>query len=245
MNNLKGRIKLLKRKIRSKTIIFPPSFYRHLPSRIKPVPIDFHNILYPLFHEKPNLFFIQIGSYDGVSGDPLYGYINRYRNSRGILVEPIEAHFKKLLNSYKNHKTVIFENVAISDSEGIQSFYSLDYKLLGEWYGRLGSLSPNSVLNRKWSIPNIEDYLVEQKVNCITFKTLLKKHDIKEFDLLHIDTEGHDYKIIKTIPFEEFKPKIILYEHKHLGDSKEKCISFLENKGYSIISFKHDTLAYL
>ncbi len=246
---LSRKFKLLKAKIRSKSVVFRPLFYHHLPQRLKPVHTEFHKILYPFFKKTKNLFFIQIGSYDGVSGDPLYGYINKYSKSQGILVEPVPAHFRKLCDNYKNHENLFFENVAISDSEGKKSFYSLDNNIgidsyRREWLGRLGSLSTESILNREWMIPNIEDHLNVTEVNCITLKVLLKKYNINKFDLLHIDTEGHDYKIIKTIPFEEFKPKIILYEHKHLGTSKEECISYLENLGYSIVSCGHDTLAY-
>ena len=250
MKKIFKNTKLLKGKIRSKTIYLNPILYKMLPSRFHPLEIKFHNILFPFFKKNPQLFFIQIGSYDGILGDPLYGYVNRYQKSKGILIEPIKENFKKLKNNYRNRKNLFFEQVAISDSEGVQTFYSLDNNVIAnsyrnEWGKRLGSLSATSILNRNWKTTDIENHIVKRNINCITFEILLKKYNIKKVDLIHIDTEGFDYKIIKTIPFNKIFPKVIIYEHKHLDESEPHCIKYLKKLGYNLIIGKHDTLAFV
>ena len=80
-------------------------------------------------------------------------------------------------------------------------------------------------------------------MNCITFNDLIKKYKVKKIDLLHIDTEGYDYEILKTLDF-KIKPNMILFEHKNLGKNKRKAWKLLRNKGYKLFKVAGDTLAY-
>ncbi len=61
----------------------------------------------------------------------------------------------------------------------------------------------------------------------------MKKYAIRNLNLLHIDTEGYDYEILKMIPFAEFDIDVIMFEHKHLSDSEyKKAIDLLHRNGY-------------
>ena len=115
------------------------------------------------------------------------------------------------------------------------------------WYDELGSFREEVVLKHKRSIPDIEDRLVVEKVNCVTLLALMRKHGVRYVDLLQMDLEGYDAHIIKSIDFGVFKPEMIRYENKHLIPSEnEACVCLLKHNGYAIM--KHDegnTLAYL
>ncbi len=195
-----------------------------------------------------NFFFLQIGSNDGKTGDPIYKYVKRY-HWKGVLVEPVPYIFNKLRDNYKNSKGLIFENVAIAHRNGYRIFYRIKKNSEPNnpyWYDQLGSFNKRVVLKHRDRIPNFDTYLSKEKIKCISFKKLLLKHKIKKIDLLHIDTEGYDYEIIKLIPFDHLKPAMILYEHTHLSplDTK-KCLALLKKLNYSIIPMRKDTLAYL
>lgn len=199
------------------------------------------------YAKKSNFFFIQIGSNDGMKGDLIYRYVIKY-NWRGILVEPIKYIFDKLVKNYENQRSLIFENVAISDKDEFRTFYRLKENNDGlpSWYDEIGSFFSDVVLSHRYGIPNINDYLITEKVKCYSFNTLIKKNMVKKIDLLHIDAEGYDYEIIKMVDFSKIIPRMILYEHTHLNDDdKEKCIDFLKSKKYSLVINKHsNTLAY-
>jgi hypothetical protein len=61
-----------------------------------------------------------------------------------------------------------------------------------------------------------------------------------------IDTEGYDFDIIKTIPFELIKPGFIVYEHSHFDETiKNECADFLVKLGYSLTKTESDTIAEL
>jgi hypothetical protein len=48
-----------------------------------------------------------------------------------------------------------------------------------------------------------------------TIDDIIKEFNITEIDLLHTDTEGHDYNILMNYSF-VIKPRQILFEYKHM-----------------------------
>ena len=193
-----------------------------------------------------DFFFIQIGSNNGVSGDPIHPFIVNYR-WRGILIEPVRYLYEKLLATYQNQKGLFFENVAIDREQGVKNLYRI--KGTGAdhiaWYEKLGSFNKDHLMKHRRKIPDFDERLIEEKVACTTLKALLAKHKVTCIDLLHIDAEGYDYEILKTVPFHEIKPAMILYENKHLNpDDKLACRKLLKSHGYTLIKGR-DTFAYL
>jgi len=193
-----------------------------------------------------DFFFIQLGAYASGNDDPIKECILKYKWS-GILVEPVRYLFDRLIDSYKQADGLSFENIAISHEAGPRDFYRLkeNQDNLPPWSEELGSFFKDIVLKHRKYIPDIDKYLICEKVNCITLRDLLGKHDVKKIDLLQIDTEGYDYEIIKMIDFAFLKPGIIWYEHKHLKENDIKeCETLLKNSGYHMLKDQKDTFAY-
>ena len=72
---------------------------------------------------------------------------------------------------------------------------------------------------------------------------LFLKHSITSIGLLHIDTEGYDWKILSQLNLNNYKPSLILYEQKHLSEvERRESIEFLIND-YFIFDFGSDYLA--
>ena len=46
--------------------------------------------------------------------------------------------------------------------------------------------------------------------------SLFKKHNIKDIDVLTVDTEGNDLAVLQGLNFEEYRPKIIIVEYAPL-----------------------------
>lgn len=92
----------------------------YFPQKIENIDLIFEH----LSHDQDNVSFLQIGSNDGISGDPLNKFINNY-NWKGILVEPIPFLFEKLKRNYFHKKSnLIFYNIAISaEAEGEKDFF--------------------------------------------------------------------------------------------------------------------------
>jgi FkbM family methyltransferase len=223
------------------------SIMYHLGDRLwlpKQKPID--EILESYSHLKKNVFFIQIGSNDGVSGDSINKYVNQY-NWQGLLVEPVSYLFKKLKRNYSSHQSrLVFENSAVSSEDGEAIFYRLktdNDPNLPSWYSELGTFNKEIILKHKNDISGFDDLLIEEKIKTISFNTLLQKHNIENVDLIQIDTEGYDFEIIKLINFKNLKLDIIIFEHRHLNKSDHKqSIKILNMNGFKLFADNGDTI---
>jgi FkbM family methyltransferase len=199
--------------------------------------------------ENKDFFFIQVGSCDGESADPIYQFVTKF-HWRGILVEPVRYLFDKLLFTYEGQSSLFFENIAISSEAGPKKIYRITSTTktgFVPWYERCSSFYKEHLLSR---IDVIRSYfpaaeIIEEQVSCRPFDYLIDKYNVRKIDLLHIDAEGYDYEIIKMVAFDRIRPSMIYYESEHLRpEDKVSCEKMLVTNGYRLIRAK-DTFAYL
>lgn len=181
--------------------------------------------------------FLQIGAYDGITGDPLHDLIKRLK-WRGILIEPQYDIFQRLRKTYADQPQLILENIAINAQNGSRILYCLkdEYKELTRWSHRqFASFDPMHVVKHIDYHGNYEKVLNMTMVECLNIESLLKKHNINTIDLLQIDAEGYDYEILKSIDFTRVSPAIINFEYVHLSmTDRENCLRLLIDAGYRI-----------
>jgi hypothetical protein len=74
----------------------------------------------------------------------------------------------------------------------------------------------------------------------------LQRHAISRLDLLVIDAEGWDWRILRQFDLKRVQPKLVLYEHQHLSASERaEAHQFLSEVGYGWAETKEgDTLAW-
>lgn len=206
-----------------------------------------NDILVDYANYKNDVNFIQVGSNNGITADPISRFITR-KEWRGVLIEPVPYLFNELKKNYSNYNhRLIFENSAIANVNGNLKFYRLEkseQEDLPFWYDQLGSFNKDVVLKHRDSVPNFDRLFIEDTVNAITFEDLIKKHSIKKVDFIQIDTEGYDYEILKLIPFSFLNIEFIMFENRHLSDADYKqAINLLESNGYVVGSYYKDTIA--
>ncbi|MEM9219735.1 MAG: FkbM family methyltransferase [Cyanobacteria bacterium P01_F01_bin.150] len=218
-------------------------------------PPEVEGKLNSLLKGKDTGFFLQVGSNDGLQGDPLRNFILKNKRWQGIFVEPVPFIFERLKKNYRNSERFIFENVAISDTKGTFSFYHISEKAKQEWggelpiwYDQMGSFDKEHLLKHFVTdeFRPLRSYVVERKVETTTVHDLLERNGMSRLDLLHIDTEGFDYKVLSQVNFSKCKPSVILYEHLHLSKEEKRAgESLLSENGYQFITYDVDTLAWL
>lgn len=198
--------------------------------------------------QRPDATFVQVGSNDGEQLDPLRQSILE-REWRGLMIEPVPHVFARLRENYAEvSDRVALANVAIADADGVLPFHHLaqvaDHEAEGlpRWYDALGSFRRDIVLKHVDRIPDIESRLVTTPVECTTLTSLCEQHDIESIDLLHIDTEGYDFEILKTVDWDRFRPAMVIYEHLHLDDGDRAAArTFLTTRGYGCLQEHMDT----
>ena len=189
-----------------------------------------------IFGTERHVFFLQIGAHDGISDDNIYPFVQKY-SWHGVLVEPVKYLFDRLIENYQGHKGLSFENKAIAERDGRRMFHRLreTADLLPRFYEQIGSLRLDVLLSHRSHIPGIDDYLLQEEVECVSFDTLVKRHKVTHVDLVLIDTEGYDLNILKTIDFTQFRPRLIIYEQKHLSTpDKVEAYRLLRSHGYIV-----------
>lgn len=137
----------------------------------------------------------------------------------GVIIEPIPEIFLQI----ERHPNCRYENIAISDVNEELDFYY--YKDITGW----GSLNLNHVKKLNKNI----NFLKKIKVSGWTFDKLCNKYKLTDIDLLKIDAESHDAKIILSIDFKKFNIKEIIFEKDHLTQGEVRNATlYLEANNY-------------
>ena len=193
------------------------------------------DFLFALAKRQKNVFVLQVGANDGVSSDPIHPFVKNYK-WQGLLLEPLPDIFEKLQRNYQNRAGVVLCNAALSDGDGSMTFYRIKPGPdIPEWCNGVGSFSRETILSHKDRFPSIENHLVEQTVQALSFSAIVEKHDIKRIDVVMIDTEGYDYEVLKQIDFQRFRPSLVIYEQIHLNATVKKAsIELLNKAGYAV-----------
>ncbi len=199
--------------------------------------------------DNPSVFFVQVGSNDGVRGDPIHDLIVENSGWKGMFIEPVKHLFEKLKSNYQGRDGFIFENVAVGTERGARVFYHVSEearRVLGahlpNWYDQVGSFDRQHIANLVQG--KLEPFIVEETVQCVPLQDVLSAHGVDRIDLLHIDTEGFDYKVLAQLDFSKYRPAIVLFEHRHLSDEeKQNAASLLKSEGYRCRHCGADTLA--
>jgi FkbM family methyltransferase len=186
---------------------------------------------------------IQIGANDGVSFDELNFFIKKYK-TKSLLVEPIKNNFNLLKENYKDSNNISFENSAISINNEISYLYKVNPKYIhkyGSHIPAIPSFNKNHLINH--GVKN--KHIVLEKVVSLSILDLINKHKFNTLDLLFIDCEGYDGKIVfDFLSTVEMSP-IIIFEFVHIeNEFFEKVLNKLLDKDYRFISVDENVVCY-
>jgi FkbM family methyltransferase len=192
------------------------------------------------------IFIVQIGSNDGKTGDPLNELLQVNKCWKALFVEPVPYLFKRLKSNYQDSSRFQFENVAINNGEKL-SFYWVDPKAnesldnLPFWYDQVGSFDKNHITKQLGE--TIQPFIRSEELEGLKLTDLIQRNDLNKIDVLHIDTEGYDWKILSQLDLSAFQPTFILYEMNHLSSEEmEESNQFLKGH-YELFHIGIDILA--
>lgn len=183
-------------------------------------------------------FFIQlgIGNLEKYT-DPFY---NLLKDKRGIIVEANPDYFKKLENYYKNQKlyNCLVDNV--SDVKKKLYFVNNLENYRDFAHGACSS-SKQHLINLDILPKDISS--VEVKTKRLT--DILNENKISKLDLIILDLEGMEYKILLDFfSSSNFNPNII-FEYKHMNIKfLNQLIGIMEKRGYKFLFFRNDLFCF-
>ncbi len=221
------------------------SIYRRMMGRIRRARLRGPKLMRAFAEAFPTAQIVQIGSNDGEKHDPIHLAVTS-NDWRGVLVEPVPYVFRRLQTNYAAYPALHLENVAIAPQSGEMTFYYLEQatgdEALPTWYDELGSFNKDVILKHADRIPDLAKRISSMPVPCLSFDELCRRNNIDDVNLLHIDTEGFDFEIIRSIDFTQHRPCLLIFEHKHLSAAdRQDCLKLLDSAGYSCFSERFDT----
>jgi FkbM family methyltransferase len=183
-------------------------------------------LLKRIFANKKKGFYIDVGAHHSSRFSNTYK-LYKESNWTGINIDPS---IKSYINLQKNRKRDININCGISDREESLKFYSFKENALNTF-----SLKKKNELKKNFK------FKIEKKISCKRLDFLLDcyiKRPLK-IDLLTIDAEGYDLKVLKSNNWIKYIPDYIIIEITSAtldGIIKHPISRFLKKKNYKIYS---------
>jgi FkbM family methyltransferase len=153
-------------------------------------------ILNRLFAGQERGFYVDVGA-----GHPLYENDTRAlydRGWRGINVEPNIALYHELVEQRPLDRNI---NAAVSDTTG-QLIY---HEVLGTGLSTCDSQTAESALARGFNV-------VRHQIEGVLLREVLEEASPAEIDLLKVDVEGFELRVLHSNDWQLFRPKVIIVE---------------------------------
>jgi FkbM family methyltransferase len=185
--------------------------------------------------------FIEVGSCD-------FNTLNNLADEgwKGFIIDPME----KYLNNIPKKEGVHYLPLAIDHTKGERLIYHAkdsQVDLDRDWAG-MSTFLPKD--KRRWGHslkdPTVDLLGCELLIKTDTFRNIIEEYNIESIDFLKIDTEGYDFEIIKSFPWENepLKPSIIKCEIDKLRYlHKVEIKKYLEKRSYHVYLEEHDLYA--
>lgn len=173
--------------------------------------------------------FVQVGANDGVYGDPLRPYILRY-GWRGVLVEPQPDVYAALVANYREcADRLIFENIAVSPDDPQVTIFRVPGMEASAGCAMDHSLTISSTNSSVVAAQaRVSESMLERIViPALTLDALIERHQCSDLDILQVDCEGYDARVLESIDLVRHRPRLIQFEHGHL---KRSDLSVLEER---------------
>jgi len=160
------------------------------------------------FKDKKNGFYVDVGCYHPI-----------HRNNTHLL------HMQNIdLFNFMRPKDLNY-NCAISDkNKNIKLFYQKE-------------LSQLSTIEKGQAESVFQGEIKEKEIEAFTLDEILSRDKYKDskIDLLDIDVEGADLKVLRGLSFDKFKPELVCVEIHAKEIEKSDIYNFLIDKNYKLL----------
>ena len=186
-----------------------------------------------LDNSQPVIF--DVGAY---IGDTIEQFKSSFPKSYIHAFEPFDESFSVLKNRFQKTEKLFFNNIAVENhSSSNANMYITQNK------GSSSLLQPTKGANEFWE-GNPLSTQKEVKVETITIDSYCQKHNIETIDILKIDVQGSELKVLQgaALMIQERRVKLIFTEisiaPNYKGQSEiDQVIKFLRENKYKIFNF--------
>jgi len=172
------------------------------------------------FKDRKNGFYVDVGCYHPIHRNNTH--LLHMQNWSGVNVDT--SQFSINLFNFMRPKDLNY-NCAISDkNENTKLFYQKE-------------LSQLSTTEKGQAEIVFQGNIKEKEIKAFTLDEILSRDKYKnsKIDLLDIDVEGADLKVLRGLSFEKFKPELVCVEIHAKEIKKSDIYNFLIDKNYELL----------
>jgi FkbM family methyltransferase len=177
-----------------------------------------HKIYQDYFGYIENGTFIEIGANDGKTGSFTFNLAKI--GWRGVYCEPVKRIYKKCQNNHKMHPKITVLNYAVGD--GTEKTATI---IDGDTLSTIDNDTLNLYKNTTQFSGIFRHTKTSETVNVVTLDDMLETQNIDDdFQLLIIDVEGYEDKVLNGFDINKYKPQMVIIEipdqHPDFNDPK-------------------------
>ena len=200
---------------------------------------DFDAIINFLLKDKKKHTYIDVGANEGQS-IKRFKKINSQSNIHSF--EPTPELYKKLVQNFSDDKSIKINNLGVADTKGKLNFYTYKSNKINSIVSvdKNSKFSKSRILASKSNEKEFENIV---KIDVTDIDSYCEENNISEIDLIKIDTQGSESKILLGMEKILSQEKVSIIELELiLGFGYEKSFSFydyekiLSNKNYKLIA---------
>ena len=172
------------------------------------------------FKDKKNGFYVDVGCYHPIHRNNTY--LLHKKNWNGINIDT--SQFSIDLFDYMRPKDLNYHCAISNKNEIIKLFYQKE-------------LSQISTTEKGQAESVFQGNIKEKDIQAFTLDEILSKdkYNNSKIDLLDVDVEGADLKVLKGLSFDKFKPELVCVEIHENEIKKSDIYNFLIHKNYELL----------
>ena len=183
-------------------------------------------------------FFVEFGARDGKEHSNSY-FFEHVLRWNGILVEPVDTEFSKLISNRPN--SYCLHGALCSHSEK-RTFLSFDGELAG-WSGFEKNLIDKGHMEHVKNVVRTgRSKMIETTVQCHNINEELLKLGVDHVQLFSADCEGCEKEVLESLDWENISVDVFLIERSL---RENEIISFLLPKGYVLVNLDSSDLIFV
>jgi FkbM family methyltransferase len=172
-------------------------------------------------------FFVDVGAYDGALVTNTY-FFEDVLGWDGLCIEPNPTAFESLSTTRKS-KCI---NCGVSDVNGEMEFIKVNgYAEMLSGFKQY--LAEDHIERINQEVEKHNDSVENIMVKSRRLDDIFRENNITKIDYLSIDTEGNEFRVLKSINFDECYIRIISAEN---GDDKSGVKQLLVDNGFSFVA---------